>query len=196
MSLCVLWNVFEELVGVCCPLPRSLLHAVWCVLPLPLLCCPYTLFLSPHQTSPHALCSLDLCALNRYAPIGPSFLSSPSFYPQPRPFFVLLHLHLLSMLPSLSVSLCLRASLQLLRSGAWCWGRGMCPRLEVPSVVNNQTHIHNLCFLFEGNSNIMVWRQMAASSHHLLNNLTSHLAWRSCHRARCMCVLCMCVCRG
>lgn len=171
--------------------------------PCPSLCRPSTLFLSLHRTSPHALCSLDVCALNPYLlhslPIIPILPALTQSLPCPPPALLRLHLvyHRCLCCRCLIIDRStgrLSAPLQLPRSGAWCRGSEMCPRLEVYSVTSSQTHMHNLRFLWEGNRNIMVWGQMAASSHHFLNSLTSHEACGNSHRARCMYVRGTCVC--
>ena len=102
---------------------------------------PSTLFLSPHQTSLHALCSLDVCALNPSTPFIPTV---PLLPPQPWPFIVpppaFLHLHLV---PVLQMSHYQQGLLGALTPTIPFFfpdleliavGRGMCPRLEVQTV--------------------------------------------------------------
>lgn len=77
------------------------------------LCCPSTHLFSPHHTSLCALYSWDVCALNPYRPFklpwcllcSPLYLSTPTptlLHPLP----ILLHLHLVSTLPSVFFYLC------------------------------------------------------------------------------------------
>ena len=111
--------------------------------PCPVLCRPSTLhpfLLSPRQTSFHALCSLDVCALNSSPPLHSHSASSAS------PTLTL-HCPPTRLPPSSpgarAAPLSTRSSgslkpphypLFLPRSGAHCRGRGMCPRLEVQRV--------------------------------------------------------------
>lgn len=89
----------------------SVLHAVWSVLALlHLLCCPSTLFFSLHQTSPHALCSLDVCAPWMSTPAPPFYshgasfallpIVLPSHVPASYLLLMLFYLHLVSKPPS------------------------------------------------------------------------------------------------
>lgn len=75
--------------------------------------------------------------------------------------------------------------LHLLRSGVCCWGGGMCLRPGVRSARTSQTPTSGLGG--EGSSDIMVCRQTAATSHHIVNDPISHWAYGTRCRARCTC---------
>lgn len=172
-DVCARRNVFEELAGVCCQ-PSIMPSDVPRPSALSLLCCPFSL---------HALCSLRRL---RSEP------SCPPFHPQVLPP-TLLDRH---QVPQMSHLLPGHAGLSTPsnpRPPSSPSGR-MCPGLGLCSARASQTHTSSL--RGEESSNIVACRQLAATSHHIVNNLFSYWSYGTCCRARCMSEVHMCVCRA